>query len=286
VRALITGAGGQLAHQLIATAPADVQLKAVSHSECDITNPEAVERTFDSFRPDVVINTAAYTAVDAAEDAPELSFLVNARGAATVAESAERAGARMIHISTDYVFDGKRSTPYPPDAPTNPLNVYGASKLEGERLALAAAPSALVVRVGWLYSKAGKNFLSRIVGGGIASQPLRVVRDQIGCPTSANEFAAAIWRASGTELRGVYHWANVGTTTWYDFALEAERVARELELRGRAVPQIVGVTSEEYPSRARRPRYSVLDPTRLAEALHTSPAAWSDALRAELMRGR
>lgn len=284
MRALITGAGGQLAHELIATAPAGVRLKAVNHTECDITSQRSVEHTFDSFRPDVVINTAAYTAVDAAEDAPDLSFLVNARGAETVAASAERAGSRTIHISTDYVFDGNRSTPYPPDAPTNPLNIYGASKLEGERLVLAAAPSALVVRVGWLYSKTGKNFLSRIVAGAAASQPLRVVRDQIGCPTLAREFAAAIWGASEAELRGVYHWANAGSTTWYDFAVESERVARELGLHGRGFPQIVGVTSEEYPSRAKRPRYSVLDPTRLAEALHTPPAGWQDALRAELMR--
>ena len=284
MRVLVTGAGGQLAQQLMATSPSNIALKAVGRSECDITDESVVQRTFNGFNPDVVINTAAFTAVDAAEDAPDQSFLVNARGAEIVARSAQRAGARVIHISTDYVFDGKRSSPYPPDAPTNPLSVYGASKLEGEKLVLAASPSALVVRVGWVYSKTGKNFLSRIVSGSAASQRLRVVSDQLGCPTSAREFAEAIWKATRGTLSGVYHWANLGSTTWYDFALETERIARELAIEGRAVPEIEPVTSETFPSRAKRPRYSVLDPSWLAERLAISPARWQDALRAELMR--
>ena len=284
MKVLVTGAGGQLAHQLLATVPPGITVKAVSRAECDITDQSAVQRTCEGYRPDFVINTAAFTAVDAAEDAPDQSFLVNAHGAEIVARSAQRGGARVIHISTDYVFDGKRSTPYPPHAPTNPLSVYGASKLEGEKLVLAAAPSALIVRVGWVYSKTGKNFLSRIVAG-TAGPRLRVVSDQIGCPTSAREFAAALWKAAEGELTGVYHWANLGSTTWYDFALEAERIARELNLPGRGTQQIEGVTSETFPSRARRPRYSVLDPSFLAERLRVSPARWQDALRTELMRG-
>jgi dTDP-4-dehydrorhamnose reductase len=259
-------------------------LKAVSRAECDITDQPVVQRTFEEVRPDLVINTAAFTAVDAAEDAPDQSFLVNARGAEIVARSAQRTGVRVIHISTDYVFDGQRSSPYPPDAPTNPLSVYGASKLEGEKLVLAAAPSALVVRVGWVYSKAGKNFLSKIVAGTTGSQQLRVVSDQIGCPTSAREFAAAIWKATEADLRGVYHWANLGSTTWYDFALEAERLARELELKGRSARRIQPLASETLPSRAKRPRYSALDPSWMADRLRLSPARWQDALRAELMR--
>jgi dTDP-4-dehydrorhamnose reductase len=284
VKALITGGGGQLARQLIATAPAGAELKAVSHAECDIADPFAVSRAFEAFRPDVVINTAAYTGVDAAEDAPETAFEVNARGAENVAAAAARADVRLIHISTDYVFDGTRSTPYPPDAATNPLSVYGASKLEGERLSLRAAPAGLVVRVGWLYSKTGSNFLSRIVAGTRTSRPLTVVRDQIGCPTSAREFAVAVWRAVEAQIRGVYHWANVGEATWYDFAKVCARLARELELPKRPETDIIAVDSDSFPSRAKRPRYSVLDPNRLAEALGIAPSGWQEALRAELLR--
>ena len=284
MRALVTGAEGQLGRHLAATAPRGVTVEAVGHEQCDITDPRAVANAFESFQPDVVINTAAYTGVDAAEDNEDLAFLVNARAPELLARAAFRLGARLIHISTDYVFDGLRSTPYPPDAPTNPLNTYGASKLEGERLARAAASSTLVVRVGWLYSKTGKNFLSRIAGGNIATPEIRVVQDQVGCPTSAREFAAALWRAAESELSGVYHWANLGQTTWYDFALECDRVARELGLSGRSAPEIVGVTSEEFPSRASRPRYSVLDPAWLAAALGVRPSSWTDGLRAEMQR--
>ncbi|HET7614910.1 MAG TPA: dTDP-4-dehydrorhamnose reductase [Gemmatimonadaceae bacterium] len=284
MRALVTGAEGQLGRHLVATAPRDVAVEAVGHEQCDITDPQAVARALESFQPDVVINTAAYTSVDAAEDNEDLAFLVNARAPELLARAAARGGARLIHISTDYVFDGSRSTPYPPDAPTNPLNTYGASKLEGERLAQAAASSTLIVRVGWLYSKTGKNFLSRIAAGNIAAPQIRVVRDQVGCPTSAREFALALWRAARSQLSGVYHWANLGQTTWYDFALECGKVAGELNLSDRSAPEIVGVTSEEFPSRARRPRYSVLDPARLAAALGISPSSWIEALRAEMQR--
>lgn len=283
MKALITGAAGQLARQLIDTAPPGTDLKVVDRTECDITDLRAVERVIDAFRPDVVINTAAYTAVDAAEDARELAFLVNARGAENVARAAELAGARMVHISTDYVFDGDRSTPYPPDARTNPLNAYGASKLEGEGLVLTAAPSALVIRTGWLYSRTGKNFLNSILAALSASRPLRVVRDQVGCPSSANELAGIIWKASYDGLSGVYHWSNAGSASWYDFAVEIMTVAVHVGMIPEALP-ITGVGSDEYGSRAKRPRYSVLDCTLLARKLNVVPTAWRDVVRAELLR--
>jgi dTDP-4-dehydrorhamnose reductase len=284
VRALITGAGGQLARELVRAVPAGVEPKAVSRSECDITDPQAVDRVLTSFRPDVVINAAAYTAVDAAEEARDVAFRVNAQGAEHVARSAERAGARLVHISTDYVFDGDRSTPYPPDASPNPLNVYGQSKLEAERLVMSAAPSALVIRTGWLYSGSGKNFLTSILAALNGPRPLRVVNDQIGSPTSAPEFAAAIWKTLQSEISGVYHWSNLGAASWYDFAVEIARLVQQLEIRS-AVPTIVAVTSDEYGSRARRPRYSVLDSTLLARTLQTSPSHWQQGILAALMRG-
>jgi dTDP-4-dehydrorhamnose reductase len=283
VKALITGAGGQLARQCIAIAPAGVELKAVARSECDITDRRAVERLFDSFGPDVVINAAAYTAVDAAEDAPELAYLVNATGAENVARAAELAGARLIQISTDYVFDGSRSTPYTPDAPTNPLNVYGASKLEGETLAIAANASALVIRAGWVYSDYGKNFLVSIMRALTKASPLRVVHDQLGCPTSARELATVIWKAANVEISGVYHWASLGSASWYEFAVEIASLARQFGIL-EITPPIVGVTTEEYGSRARRPRYSVLDITDLSIRIGETAVAWQSSLAETVKR--
>jgi dTDP-4-dehydrorhamnose reductase len=283
VRALITGADGQLARELISSAPPEVQLRSFSRAECDITELPTVERIFKSFRPNVVINTAAYTAVDAAEENEGLAFRINAGGAENVAKAAELIGSRLIHISTDYVFDGRRTTPYPSDAPTNPVNVYGASKLEGERLAMAAAPSAVIVRAGWLYSTTGKNFLVKILTALRNSQPLSVVSDLEGCPTSAREFASAIWKTAGAGVRGVYHWANSGSCSWYGFACEIGQIAKQLGLL-RGEPVISPVMTTEYATRANRPRYSVLDPTVLATVLQMSPTPWREALRRDISR--
>jgi dTDP-4-dehydrorhamnose reductase len=242
-----------------------------------------VEKVFRSFKPDIVINTAAYTAVDAAELNEELAVGINAHGAENVAKAAQRVKSRLIHVSTDYVFDGRRSTPYPPNAPTNPVNVYGASKVEGEKLVLAVAPGATIIRVGWLYSMAGRNFLCSVLTALLGSRALSVVVDQQGCPTSAHEFAAAMWKIPDVRLRGIYHWANSGSGSWYDFAREIARIARQLELL-REEPEIRPVTSEEYASRARRPAYSVLSATKLARALKVSPSMWQEALQCDMMR--
>jgi dTDP-4-dehydrorhamnose reductase len=284
VRALITGADGQLARALVSTVPRGIELCSVSRAECDITDLQTIENVFKSFRPDIVFNTAAYTAVDAAEANEELAFAVNAGGAENVAKAAELFGSRLIHISTDYVFDGHRSTPYPPEAPTNPINVYGASKLEGEKLALAAAPNAVVVRAGWLYSMTGKNFLTSILTALRGSRALSVVNDLDGCPTSANEFAIVLWKTSKADLRGVYHWSNSGSASWYDFAREIARVGQKLGLL-REVPAILPVTAEESGRLAKRPAYSVLDSTALAGALKMPPSSWQQALRSEMTRG-
>lgn len=284
MRALIIGADGQLARELVSTASAGVELRSVGRAECDITDSEIVDKVFKSFRPDIVINTAAYTAVDAAEENKKIAFEVNARGAENVAKAAELLGARLIHISSDYVFDGHRSTPYPPEAQTNPINVYGASKVEGEKLALAAAPSAAIIRAGWLYSTTGMNFLVTILAALRSSRSLSVVTDQEGCPTSAREFAVVLWKISGTGLRGIYHWSNSGSGSWYDFAREIAWVGQKLGLLGEE-PEIRPVTTAEYPRPAKRPPYSVLDSTKLAEALEVSPSSWQQALLRDMTEG-
>ena len=284
MRALITGADGQLARELVLTASAGVEVRSVARAECDITDSEIIDKVFKSFRPDIVINTAAYTAVDAAEENKKIAFEVNARGAENVAKAAELLGARLIHISSDYVFDGHRSTPYPPEAQTNPINVYGASKMEGEKLALAAAPSAAIIRAGWLYSTTGMNFLVTILTALRSSRSLSVVADQEGCPTSAREFAVVLWKISGAGLRGIYHWSNSGSGSWYDFAREIAWVGQKLGLLGEE-PEIRPVTTAEYPRPAKRPPYSVLDSTKLAEALEVSPSSWQQALLRDMTEG-
>jgi dTDP-4-dehydrorhamnose reductase len=209
---------------------------------------------------------------------------VNAGGAGNVAEAATRCGARLIQISTDYVFDGNRSTPYPPEAPPAPVNVYGASKLEGELRALRSAPGALVIRAGWLYSWNGKNFLLTVMRLINASKPLKVVSDQIGCPSRADELASVIWKAAKAGLEGIYHWANAGQASWYEFATEIAGVAKALRLV-QDVPSITAVSSEEYRSPARRPHFSVLDSTKLGTILNYSPLHWREDLRQEIARG-
>ena len=283
MRVLVTGAGGQLARELVSVAPSRVQLRTVTRAECDITDFASVEHAFDSFQPDIVINTAAYTSVDAAEENQELAFSVNARGAENVARATKALGARLTHISTDYVFDGHRSTPYPPDAATNPASVYGASKAEGEKLVLRAAPSSVIIRTGWLYSTVGANFLVSIMKALRASRPLSVVSDRTGCPTSTHDFAIALWQTSDIDLRGIYHWANAGSASWYDFAREIAQIAQRLGLLQEA-PEICAVTSREYPQRASRPPYSVLDTTALITALKVTPSSWQQALLEEMTR--
>lgn len=285
MKALITGAEGQLARELVATVPPGMDTRSVSRAECDITDLATVENELESFRPDVIINTAAYTGVDAAEDDEELAFRTNAVGAENVARTAARMGAKLIHISTDYVFDGARSTPYPPDAPTNPINVYGASKLEGEKLTLRAMPRAVIVRTSWLYSTSGKNFLVSLLKALRSTETLSVVVDQVGCPTSAREFASALWSVSTDSLNGVYHWANLGSASWHDFAREIAQNAQDLDLL-EGSGTIQPVTSAEYASRANRPAYSVLDPAKLIDAIRVAPSPWKQALRSDMRRGR
>jgi dTDP-4-dehydrorhamnose reductase len=278
VRALVTGAAGQLGIELLKTAPHDFDVTGLAREQCDITDPAAVSHAVANHRADVVINAAAYTAVDDAESRRELAHAVNATGAGNIARAAESVGARTIHISTDYVFDGASRKPYSPDAPTNPINAYGSSKLAGEKEVSLSCSNFLIIRSGWLYASHGKNFLRTILRLLQASRPLRVVDDQIGVPTSARELAAAIWAcAVRPELRGTYHWVEDGTGSWYDFAMAIQRNAADQGLVSKATT-VVPIKSEEWQSPARRPRYSVLDASSLWSVLGTQPHVWHNSL--------
>jgi dTDP-4-dehydrorhamnose reductase len=228
----------------------------------------------------VIFNAAAYTDVEAAEREVERAEVVNCRGAGNLAEAADLVGARLIHLSTDFVFDGTQGHPYTPEDDPHPLGVYGRTKLGGEREVLrVTGGAALIVRTSWVYSARGRNFalsMLRRMGG---DDPVGVVADQVGTPTWAASLADALWRmAALPELRGVHHWTDAGVASWYDFAVAIQEEGLALGLLGRRV-ELRPLRTSEYPTNAPRPPYSVLDKTATWRALGGAPPHWRAQLR-------
>lgn len=276
MRVLLTGANGQLGQALQHTAPAQAELTALDRQALDLTDRQAVTAAVGDLRPQWVINAAAYTAVDRAEDEPEQAARVNTDAVGWLAEAAAATGARLVHISTDYVFDGRACRPYRPDDPTNPLSVYGRTKLEGERRARAALGGrALVVRTAWLYGAHGHNFLNTMLRLMRERDELAVVADQVGTPTSTPTLARAVWTAVVGGQGGTAHYTDAGVASWYDFAVAIGEEARARELI-ETMPVIRPIPASEYPTPAARPDYSVLacDETLFGRRLH-----WREALR-------
>lgn len=280
MKVLVTGAGGQVANALVRLKPARVEVLAPGRAELDVGDAAAVARQIAALRPDMVINAAAYTAVDKAESEAAEALRINGEGPGHLARAARKQGARLLHISTDFVFDGRASKPYRPDAPTAPLGAYGRSKLEGERRVLEeTAGEALVLRTAWVYAAQGRNFvltMLRLMG---ERGTVRVVQDQVGSPTWADSVARALWAAAdNTAFRGVHHWTDAGTASWYDFALAIAADARQLGLLHAPV-EVFPITTAEYPTPARRPAYSALDCSSTEAALRISRAPWRDNLK-------
>lgn len=264
MKVLVVG-GGQLAWDLMQTAPAGVHVSMVARGELDITLARACERVFQDQRPDAVINAAAYTAVDKAESEREAAFAVNEQGVANLALACQSVGARLFHISTDFVFDGEANRPYSPKDTPNPLSVYGASKLAGEAVLQNQMPEAVVVRTSWLYSRNGGNFVKTMLRLMAEKPELNVVVDQLGTPTWAAGLAGALWSVVEKEVPGgIYHWSDAGVASWYDFAVSIQDIALESSILSEAIP-VRPIPSSEFPTPARRPAYSVLD-TRSTEA--------------------
>jgi dTDP-4-dehydrorhamnose reductase len=278
VKALITGAGGQLATALIATAPAGWSVAGLTRANLDIGDQAAVDAAVSRLAPDLIINAAAYTAVDHAESETDLAFQVNRDGARHLAVTASRVGARLIQLSTDFVFDGRSSRPYRPDDTPNPLGVYGASKLAGERAVAEAAPDALIIRTAWVYGPTGANFLATMLRLMAAREELTVVSDQIGTPTSTLTLAAALWDLADKRATGILHFTDAGVASWYDFAQAIAEDAVAAGLLARA-PPVRPILTAQYPTPAARPAFSVLDKS-AAYALLGAPAPhWRLALR-------
>jgi dTDP-4-dehydrorhamnose reductase len=291
VRILLTGASGQVGRALVHRLSAIVTIIAPGRTELDLSVPEKIAIALDCIGPDLIINSAAYTAVDRAEDDGALAFRVNADAPARMAAWAAAHGAPLIQLSTDYVFDGSGNQPWREDDPTAPLSVYGASKLAGEEAVRAARGPHLVVRTSWIYAAGGANFMCTIARLARERTELRIVTDQVGSPTSAGAIADALCGIISYGARdltsrfagsgGLVHLACGGETSWHGFAIaivEGLR-ARGISLR---VERIVPVASEEYSTRARRPRNSRLDQTRLAQVFGIALPPWEDALAREL----
>jgi dTDP-4-dehydrorhamnose reductase len=257
-----------LGHDLIATAPDDVELIAVGRSDLDITNELATSQRIAVERPAIIINAAAYTAVDKAESDRDEAFRVNATAVGVVGRIAATQGARVIHFSTDYVFDGTAVEPYPEDAETNPINVYGASKLAGEQALKHSGCDYLVIRTQWLFGQHGKCFPRSMLDRARQGLRTRVVKDQRGRPTFARDVAEATWYLVEAATQGVVHVANEGVTTWYDLA------GRIFEAVG--VPMLVeACLSDEYPSIAKRPGNAVLDTRLLRQHIGKALPVWT-----------
>jgi dTDP-4-dehydrorhamnose reductase len=259
VKALVTGGGGQLGRALVAALPAAVTLEVRTHAMLDVADAAAVDRVFAAVAPDVVINAAAFTAVDGAESAAVDAERVNADGPAALASACRDSGAHLVHVSTDYVFDGSRPVPWSPlDAP-RPLNVYGATKLRGEvRVRERLPEGSCIVRSSWLYAAEGRNFLT---------------------PTAASGFASVLWALATRRAAGVYHWSDAGVASWYDFAVAAIEEGAAHGLVARA-PEIIPVTTEDYPVAARRPRFSLLDTRETRSLLGREAIHWRANVKA------
>ena len=282
VRVLVTGAGGQIGRALLNSAPPEVEALGLARRDFDLTDESAVERCVREHAPDVIVNAGAYTAVDRAESEPEQAAAVNARGPRLLAAAARARGSRLIHLSTDFVFDGRASRPYHPDSPTGPLGVYGRTKLEGEQAVLTLLPArSVILRTAWVYAAEGRNFLLTMLRLMRANGAVRVVSDQVGTPTAARSVAEVLWRIIAREdLTGVHHWTAAGVASWYDFAVAIAEEALPLGLLA-SEPSVAPIRTEDYPTPARRPAYSVLDGSSLGP-LGLAPIHWRRALRSVL----
>jgi dTDP-4-dehydrorhamnose reductase len=265
-----------------AAAPAGAHVTSLTRAELDIADAAAVAGALQAHRPEVVVNAAAYTAVDRAESEPELAQRINGDGPGTLAAAARAAGARLVHLSTDYVFDGRTCTPYRPHAATGPLGVYGRSKLAGEQAVLpASAGHAVILRTAWVYAAHGRNFVNTMLRLMQANGAVRVVADQVGTPTWAGSVAQAIWGLiSHPEVSGVHHWTDTGVASWYDFAMAIAEEGTALGLITRPVT-VTPITTAQYPTPAQRPAYSLLDRSSL-DMLHLPAVHWRVRLRGVL----
>ncbi|ABD06274.1 dTDP-4-dehydrorhamnose reductase [Rhodopseudomonas palustris HaA2] len=283
MRLAVTGRHGQVARSLLERAPADIDIVPLARPEVDLQQPRAVAEAMAAARPDAVVNAAAYTAVDLAETEAELAHRINEAGAGAVAAAAARLGIPVVHLSTDYVFDGSLSRPYREDDETGPLGVYGASKLAGERAVAAGNPDHAILRTAWVYSPFGKNFVRTMLTLAETRDELSIVCDQRGAPSYALDIADGIFtvvrnllaRPDDAALRGVFHMTGRGDTDWAGFA---EAIFACSADAGGPAARVKRIATSDYPTAARRPANSRLDTARLAARHGVRLPDWRDSL--------
>ncbi len=273
---IIFGAKGQLGQCLADIVPSRICAEFLSREDCDLLQPNSIKRTLDKKKPDFIINAAAYTAVDRAESEVEVAHRVNGKAVGAIAEWVAYNRARLIHLSTDFVFDGKSQRPYQINDKMNPLGAYGASKEAGEKQVKELAPKAtMVIRTSWVYSEYGSNFVKTMLRLMRERKSLSVVDDQQGSPTYAGSLARIIWTIinMGYFQPGIFHWTDNGTITWYQFACAIQAEATKLGLLNRSIP-IKPINTDEYPTSAKRPAYSALDTGKLEELTSQKAGDW------------
>jgi dTDP-4-dehydrorhamnose reductase len=284
MRILVTGRDGQVARALVGLAGDDLIIKAVGRPELDIADRVSIDRAIGRFEPNVLVNAAAYTAVDRAESDLEAAFAVNRGGAGNAAAAAAAVGIPIVHLSTDYVFSGESAAPYREEDPTSPTSVYGRSKLEGERAVSAANPAYVVLRTSWVYAPWGQNFARTMLRLAGERETVRVVADQYGAPTYAPDIAegilavarATLGRPKASSWRGIFHMTATGETTWAGFA---EAVFAESAARGGAAARVELITTADYPTPARRPANSRLDNSKFQVTFAHALPGWRDGVR-------
>jgi dTDP-4-dehydrorhamnose reductase len=305
---LLIGKNGQVGADLLALLPALGDLTALDRQHLDLTRPEEIRRTIRELQPHFIVNAAAYTAVDKAENEESLAYAINAEAPALMAEEAKRIGSALVHYSTDYVFDGSKSAPYEENDPPNPINAYGRSKLAGEEAIRASGVPHLIFRTSWVYATRGRNFLITILRLATQREELRIVRDQIGAPTWSHEIARATSEVLGRLLGegdvaptlkrsgGTYHMTAAGVTNWHEFALaileEASSLQRDTPWFTAATGglplvtrRVTPITTPEYPTPARRPAYSVLSNSRLERSFGVHRTDWRVQLHSAFRAG-
>lgn len=272
---LVTGASGQLGQALqhVADNYTDVDFHFAASAEADVTDKKSLAAIFKRLKPDYCINAAAYTAVDKAESEPDKAFAVNVTGAHNLAEICRDCNVVLVHISTDFVFDGKKDTPYLESDQTNPIGVYGKTKREGEIEIQKVLPEHYIIRTSWLYSQFGANFMKTMLRLASERSSLNVVSDQLGTPTNAVDLAKAVMHIikSDKKAYGIYHFSNEGETSWYGFAKQIFKV-NNINIDVSPIP------TSAYPTPAQRPAYSVLDKSRIKETFGINIKNWQEAI--------
>ncbi len=284
MKVLLTGSKGQLGREVeIVGINAGLEIISMDLPEIDITDFEKLDRIFSELKPSIVVNAAAYTAVDLAETQKNICYAVNKYGPENLTKLCYKNKARLIHISTDYVFDGSGNTSYRENDPVSPVNVYGHSKADGEKAVLAGPGKHIILRTSWLYGRYGKNFVKTMLRMGQEKKSIQVVNDQYGCPTCAYDLAEVIIVIVQRLLEGksnnsaIYHYCGKGITTWYEFAMSIFRIAGELGLSN--VPLVTPITTSQFPTAAQRPLYTALDCSEIEKCFGVKLKPWRYSLK-------